>query len=311
MSCGPPYCLGPDGTGCVPLPSSGRPCKSCKCCPPECYDRLDFQIRCGTKASQLLNPPPGYFCCGGRTPWCCGTPGECGTACDCFAGAPNPISNYLNCGELNFFDNSYLKYRKIRKDKTPSKDYHDFLGFTTDDYLNSDYYFSLEEEVQALNEVPAPVETTCGGAATPCQYLNCSITTSGCCFSCPPQSKTVCLPQKNCGISAADPGDLSFGSCFVIIGDGTVTLNVPDPPCGTICKYINGVKTTSASLKNCDLFCFEIEGYFKSYECCNCCYRSTGGEYFTKHNWGAAAFREYNKNIMQKNLAEKMKKIKF
>ncbi len=312
MSCGPPYCLGPEGTGCVPVQANGRPCKSCKCCPPKCYDRLDFQITCGTPSGRLLNPPPGYACCGTQYVSCCGTPGPCPN-CNCPGSGPYiPPSNYLDCGELPFFNNNYLKYRKIRKDKIPSKNYHDFLGFSSDDYLNNDYYFPLKEEVQALEEVPGPdpIETTCGGAATPCQNLVCSLTSSGCCFSCPPISNTVCLPQLSCGLTAGDPRELNVGACFVIIGDGTVNLTVPSPPCGTICTYINGIEGTSASLKNCDLFCFEIQGFFKNFECCTCCYR-TGFDYLTVHNWGAAAFRQYNKNIMQKNLAEKMKKIKF
>jgi len=311
MSCGPPYCLGTSGTGCIPVTKNG-PCPSCKCCPPVCYDRIDFEIRCGTKASQLIDPPPGYFCCPNASRFCCGIPGECGTQCDCIPDKPEKQPNYSKCGELPFFDNRYLKYKRIRKDRPPSKDYHDFLGFSSDDYLNMDYYFSLEEEIQALNEVPAPGGTTCGPSvpATPCTNLKCSITTSGCCLACPPKSKYDCTPGTECTLGIGDPRELVFGSGFVIIGDGTVNLNIPDPPCGTICKYINGIKRSSASLKNCDAFSFYVEGHFKSYECCNCCIR-TNTTFFRKHNWGAAAFREHNKNIMQKNLAERMKKIKF
>ena len=311
MSCGPPYCLGTTGTGCVPAltPPYTRSCP-CKCCPPPCYDRIDFQIRCGTAGPQMVDPPPDYFCCStSKTDWCCNDKNSPCPECDCSFAAPTPESqpNYLNCGQLSFFDNSYLKYKKIRKDQTPSKNYHDFFGFTTDDYLNSNYYFSLEEEVQALAG-----GTTCGPdvPVTPCQILQCSITTSGCCIACPPQSSTVCIPQNNCGLGLGAPWELIMGSSFVIIGDGTVNLNIPDPPCGTICKYINGIERSSASLKNCDQFSFYVEGRFKNFECCNCCIR-TGNEFFIKHNWGAAAFRKYNKNLMQKNLAEKMKKIKF
>jgi hypothetical protein len=314
MSCGPPYCLGPEGTGCVPVQANGRPCRSCKCCPPECYERIDFQIRCGTSGSQMVDPPPDYFCCNtrGLFTFCCGDPNSSCPYCNCFPGTPEDQPNYTNCGELPYFNNSYLKYKKIRIDRPPLKDYHDFLGFSSDDYLNSDYYFSLKEEVQALNEVPSPGGTTCGPdvPVTPCEILQCSITTSGCCIACTPQSSTICLPQTDCGLGVGAPYELIMGSSFVIIGDGTVNINIPDPPCGAICKYINGIERSSASLKNCDQFSFYVEGKFKSFECCNCCIR-TGNEFFIKKVWGAAGFREYNKNIMQKNLAEKMKKIKF
>ena len=313
MSCGSPYCLGTTGTGCIPAltPPYTRSCP-CKCCPPKCYDRLDFSLSCGTPFGRLLNPTPGYVCCGSQYDNCCGTPipGDDCPDCACFPDSPYTPSNYLDCGELSF-NNIYSKYKKIRRDKIPLKNHHDFFGFTTDDYLNDDYYFSLKEEIQALNEVPGPIETTCGGAATPCQVLNCSLTTSGCCFSCYPVSNVVCFPADNCGITPGGPQELYVSGDFVIIGDGTVTLNVPSPPCGVICTYINGVKGTSASLQNCDAFNFVIEGYFKTRDCCTCCFRTTSAETFTIHNWGAAAFRKYNKNLMQKNLAEKMKKIKF
>lgn len=326
MSCGSPYCLGTTGTGCIPAltPPYTRSCP-CKCCPPRCFDEATLLIQCGTPVGQWSPglPPEGYSCCATGY-FGCDDPrfgyfvGTCEQGYDpcyenCFGAIPFVAENYNNdCESMIRMRNRYgfidsksklpVKFEKERKARqSTAKNYHDFFGFTEDDY---NYEFLINDSINALNLGDGNCQIECQ------RNLEVKITFSGCCFSCTPSGKADCRPMSDdmCAFGGSGTRSLEVRQCYAAIGDGTVNVSLPSIPCGQLYCYVNGIEGTSAAVKDCKNFCVEIIGIFSRYDCCTCCER---GNSLTVHNWGSTGFREYKKSIMQKNLAEKMKKIKF
>jgi hypothetical protein len=283
-------------------------------------------VNCGTPTG-LWGPgevPPSqipccstlyYGCCDTRLGVQCPPISEGGCPCyqDCYGPASFLDEDYSNdCANMKRMRNQYrfvdpktglrVRFPREKKIQQPiAKNYHDFFGFTEDDY---NYEFLINDSINALNLLD-------GNCQIPCQRdLKIKLTFSGCCFSCVARGKADCRPEPDCFLGGfSDPRRFEVLSCYAAIGDGTVNVSLPSIPCGQLHCYINGKKGTSAFVKDCHNFCITINGIFSRYDCCACCLRAPIG--FKKHNWSYAGFREYKKGIIQKNLANKMKKIKF